>query len=81
MLDLRCFMAKLDKQRIAEDKKPAPPLLIPTLLEPILMFPVGAQHTRTAGQGYWCHPEAHLTLSAELKGWGQCVFVLWHLLV
>lgn len=52
MLDLRCFMAKLDKQRIAEDEKPAPPLLIPTLLEPILMLPVGAQHTRTAGQGY-----------------------------
>lgn len=81
MLDLRCFMAKLDKQSIAEDEKPAPPLLIPTLLEPILMFPVGAQHTRTAGQGYWCHPEAHLTLSAELKGWGQRVFLLWHLLI
>lgn len=79
MLDLRCFMAKLDKQSITEDEKPAPPLLIPTLLEPILMFPVGAQHTRTAGQGYWCHPEANLTLSAKLKGWGQCVFLLWHL--
>lgn len=76
MLDLRCFMVKLDKQRIAEDEKPAPPLLIPTLLEPILMLPVGAQHTRAAGQGYWCHPEALLTLSAVLKGWGQSVFPL-----
>lgn len=81
MLDLRCFMAKLDKQRIAEDENPAPPLLIPTLLEPILMLPEGAQRTRTSGQGYWCHPEALLTLSAELKGWGQSVFLLWHLLV
>lgn len=40
------------------------------------MFPVGAQRTRMAGQGYWCHPEAYLTLHQAKRMGAACVHAM-----